>query len=376
MVNTIPDDDWEEWDPNSGVPFYIHMIAGSFAGLLEHLLIYPIDTIKTYLQTDGSGGSKELKHVIKTHGRLRLWRGSSTVLVGCIPAHAGLFSIYEVTKEKLNPNPFASSIAGAMGSVTHDLIMSPMDVLKQRMQLGLHSNLFDCFQSVWKKEGLSQLYRSFPTTLAMNIPFQAFSIGTNETLKKVFELNTFSGFFISGFSSGAIAGLLTTPMDVIRTRLNTQKIMTKTIKPKFTTSLFRTSSVFLSKSHVKRLSLISPSLSNVFLTRPLQHARLKYTRPVICPFLGWNNPPGSTTWSSLPPSSISNNSTILQTPPAPKREPYSGAWRAAIYIFEKEGLKGFFRGVRQRVMVQAPGFAISWTAYEMAKGVLLGEITN
>jgi hypothetical protein len=39
------DDDWEEWDPSRG-SFVHHMIAGSAAGVSEHILMFPLDTYK------------------------------------------------------------------------------------------------------------------------------------------------------------------------------------------------------------------------------------------------------------------------------------------------------------------------------------------
>lgn len=39
------DEDWEEWDPSKG-SFVHHMIAGSAAGVVEHVAIFPIDTVK------------------------------------------------------------------------------------------------------------------------------------------------------------------------------------------------------------------------------------------------------------------------------------------------------------------------------------------
>lgn len=42
-----------EWEERSDdVPFWSHMIAGSIAGLSEHVLILPIDNIKTHIQTN------------------------------------------------------------------------------------------------------------------------------------------------------------------------------------------------------------------------------------------------------------------------------------------------------------------------------------
>ena len=39
------DEDFDDWDPSKG-SFITHSIAGSIAGLAEHLIIYPFDTIK------------------------------------------------------------------------------------------------------------------------------------------------------------------------------------------------------------------------------------------------------------------------------------------------------------------------------------------
>jgi solute carrier family 25 iron transporter 28/37 len=39
------DEDWEEWSPEKG-SFIHHMAAGSAAGVVEHVSIFPIDTIK------------------------------------------------------------------------------------------------------------------------------------------------------------------------------------------------------------------------------------------------------------------------------------------------------------------------------------------
>jgi len=42
--------EWEEYDSKRGVSFLQHMVAGSCAGVAEHLLMYPIDTFKVSLK--------------------------------------------------------------------------------------------------------------------------------------------------------------------------------------------------------------------------------------------------------------------------------------------------------------------------------------
>ena len=41
----VMDEDWEEWTPEKG-SFVNHMLAGSAAGVAEHVSIFPIDTVK------------------------------------------------------------------------------------------------------------------------------------------------------------------------------------------------------------------------------------------------------------------------------------------------------------------------------------------
>lgn len=384
-------EDWEEWDPSS-TPFYVHMVAGSFAGAAEHLVVFPFDTIKTFLQADGSRGRAEIRELIKTHGASRLWRGVSTALMGCVPAHAGYFSIYEwgkITFGADGPNhaPMAAAATGALATVAHDAVMSPMDVVKQRLQLGFHANVLDAFKSILKTEGPIALFRSFPTTLAMNMPFAACSIATNESLRKVMNPSgefSLSTFVISGFLSGAVAGFFTTPFDVVRTRLNVQDLHVKVEKTLVNGHTSRFASRLNSGVMPSALLSSARKLSNNFVAG-LHHnhqrhptyavARLKYTRPVRCPLpiALWASP-GSSTLTSPAEVAATAAAKVLSAA-AGDNSPirYAGPFQAARSIWEQEGYRGFFRGAPQRMTVMAPGFAISWTAYEAAKSVLMGE---
>jgi solute carrier family 25 iron transporter 28/37 len=86
------DDDleWEEWNP-SKISFVNHMIAGSIAGLAEHISIFPLDTVKTYIQCEKCGYWSISKtyncvaRMVNTEGPFRLWRGVSAMFAGCIP---------------------------------------------------------------------------------------------------------------------------------------------------------------------------------------------------------------------------------------------------------------------------------------------------
>ena len=91
-------------------------------------------------------------------------------------------------------------------------------------------------------------------------------------------------------------------------------------------------------------------------------------------------PMTSSSWSSVAPSSSSSTSgTFIQRPPPSTsigQSPFTKTYyttpiEAFQSIIQEEGPRGLFRGTLPRVALHAPSVAISWTAYEMAKGWLL-----
>lgn len=94
-------EDWEEWDPSQG-NFLHHMVAGSIAGITEHTAMYPVDTLKTYVQCmrecPEAVAGRRVMEMVRGQGLLRLWRGVGTMFAGCVPAHALYFSVLEQCK--------------------------------------------------------------------------------------------------------------------------------------------------------------------------------------------------------------------------------------------------------------------------------------
>lgn len=88
--------EWEEWDP-SQLSFAQHMIAGSCAGLAEHVSMFPIDTVKTHVQCERCGSVSPMQtwncaaRIVSNEGIFRLWRGVSAMFAGCIPGMPSLY---------------------------------------------------------------------------------------------------------------------------------------------------------------------------------------------------------------------------------------------------------------------------------------------
>ncbi len=102
-----------------------------------------------------------------------------------------------------------------------------VSVVKQRMQLHQSEfrNVWACARHVYRAEGLSAFYVSYPTTLAITIPFNAIQFTVYEHIKRFSNpRNEYSPatHVVAGGIAGAVAAAVTTPLDVAKTILQTR----------------------------------------------------------------------------------------------------------------------------------------------------------
>ena len=88
-----------------------------------------------------------------------------------------------------------------------------------------YRSIWHCASSVFRHEGLRAFYVSYPTTLAMTVPFTALQFTAYESITKVMHRR--SGYdplthCTAGGLAGGIAAAATTPLDVIKTLLQTR----------------------------------------------------------------------------------------------------------------------------------------------------------
>lgn len=106
--------------------------------------------------------------------------------------------------------------------------MNPAEVVKQRMQVynSPYKNSLNCILDVWRREGVRAFYRSYVTTLSMNIPSQSLHFMTYEFMQELTNSErTYSpkAHMLSGAIAGGVSAAVTTPLDVCKTLLNTQE---------------------------------------------------------------------------------------------------------------------------------------------------------
>ena len=107
--------------------------------------------------------------------------------------------------------------------------MNPFDVIKQRMQLhgSTYRSIGDCARSVFRQEGFRAFYVSYPTTLTMTVPFTALQFTAYESITKAMQHRRRPGYdplthCTAGGLAGGFAAAATTPLDVIKTLLQTR----------------------------------------------------------------------------------------------------------------------------------------------------------
>jgi len=218
----------------------VHMTAGALAGIMEHCVMFPIDTVKTRMQSLSAESYQTIRggmmKMVSTEGLSRPVWGMSAVIIGAGPAHALYFSAYEAIKRAGShgqkkgtlQTTLTNAAAGCGATLLHDSVMVPADVIKQRMQMFncKYRSCFNCIYKLYSNEGIRPFYRSFSTQLAMNLPFHAIHIVTYEKMHEIFNPNREynpSVHMAGGAIAGSVAAVATNPLDMCKTVLNTQE---------------------------------------------------------------------------------------------------------------------------------------------------------
>ncbi|KAM9930660.1 hypothetical protein OXX59_000401 [Metschnikowia pulcherrima] len=243
-------------DVESASPLLSCMLAGGFGGAIGDSAMHSLDTVKTRQQ----GLSFNPKYnsmvpayttILKEEGLLRgLYGGYTPAILGSFPSTAAFFGTYEMTKRiminDLHINDTVAYLAaGILGDLASSIFYVPSEVLKTRLQLqGRHNNpytkgcgynyqgLRDAVRSIVRTEGVSALTFGYKETLFRDLPFSALQLAFYEKFRMwAIEYNGNSDLsvpaeLLTGASAGGLAGTLTTPLDVIKTRIQTATLDT------------------------------------------------------------------------------------------------------------------------------------------------------
>ncbi|KAE8453496.1 hypothetical protein EG329_010357 [Mollisiaceae sp. DMI_Dod_QoI] len=230
--------------------FTTALLSGALAGTTVDLSLYPLDTLKTRLQSSSgflaSGGFKGI------------YRGVGSAIIGSAPGAALFFSTYEYAKSFLSARRHAKELTGAqngdwtapiehmlaasLGEVAACAVRVPTEVVKQRAQAGHYPTSLLTLQAILAQHrtiGISgvwmEMYRGWSVTIMREVPFTVIQFPLWESMKE-YRRRTSGKDGISAFESGvfgslagAIAAGTTTPLDVLKTRMMLAKEKTAMI---------------------------------------------------------------------------------------------------------------------------------------------------
>ena len=214
--------------------------------------MYPLDTVKTRIQSPSY--TRLYKHTTGITNRPALFRGLyqgvGSIILITIPSSAAFFSTYEALKYALNeytppnstlylPKPAIHALSSAGAELVSCAILTPAEVLKQNAQVLTEdpskkgrSTSLEVFKQFRKHP--SGLWRGYTALAARNLPFTGLQFPLFEHLKSrllarrkrqkgdkrvdgVFERARITA--MSAAVAGSGAAWITTPIDVVKTRI-------------------------------------------------------------------------------------------------------------------------------------------------------------
>uniref|UniRef100_A0A4W2IQ35 Mitochondrial S-adenosylmethionine carrier protein n=1 Tax=Bos indicus x Bos taurus TaxID=30522 RepID=A0A4W2IQ35_BOBOX len=165
--------------------FTASLVAGGVAGVSVDLILFPLDTIKTRLQSP--------QGFYKAGGFYGVYAGVPSTAIGSFPNAAAFFVTYEYVKWILHTDsssylmPVTHMLAASVGEVVACLIRVPSEVVKQRAQVSASSGTFHIFSNILCQEGIQGLYRGYKSTVLREIPFSLVQFPLWESLKALWS---------------------------------------------------------------------------------------------------------------------------------------------------------------------------------------------
>ncbi|KAK0637240.1 mitochondrial carrier domain-containing protein [Bombardia bombarda] len=323
------------------------MLAGGLGGTSGDMLMHSLDTVKTRQQGDPhyppkytSLGSSYYKIFRQEGVRRGLYGGWLPALLGSFPGTVIFFGTYEYSKRNmidLGIQPHVAYLAsGFLGDFAASFVYVPSEVLKSRLQLqGRFNNPYfasgynyrgmgDAVRTIVRREGFSALFHGYKATLYRDLPYSALQFmfyEQGQSWAHRWKESRDIGWqleLLTGAAAGGLAGVITCPLDVVKTRLQTQ---------------------------------INPGSIESAVTDRATAAAASITKQQVVAKDGHIRPAAETSAQKLQKRLISTSSPSTHTPPPGAANLHTSSVTTGLkIIYRTEGVGGWFRGVGPRAV--------------------------
>uniref|UniRef100_A0A0A9CWB9 Uncharacterized protein n=1 Tax=Arundo donax TaxID=35708 RepID=A0A0A9CWB9_ARUDO len=185
------------------------LVAGGLAGAVAQTAIYPIDLVKTRLQTYSCEGGKVprigtlSRDILMHEGPRAFYRGLVPSLLGIVP-YAGIdLAVYETLKDvsktyilkDSDPGPLVQLGCGTVSGTLGATCVYPLQVIRTRLQAqqanseSAYRGMSDVFWRTLQNEGVSGFYKGILPNLLKVVPAASITYLVYEAMKKNLSLD-------------------------------------------------------------------------------------------------------------------------------------------------------------------------------------------
>jgi len=224
--------------------------AGAITGIVETLVIQPLDMVKTRLQLLEGTNQRlwpAIKSIWREGGFFRFYRGVLPELVGAFPTSSVMLATAEIAKRQMTNwnggvcNTFIAFNSGIFSGYVESFVTTPFQVIKVRMQakehLGKYTDSIQCFRKLMHSEGVTSLFIGLGPSFWRNCSWNSVYFACLYKLKTLLPksnspLGDGINATIAGAVSGGVACTVYSPFDVVKSRFQSQ-IYEHGIVPKY-----------------------------------------------------------------------------------------------------------------------------------------------
>ena len=194
---------------------------GPIAGIAESICMQPLDTMKVLKQSNQYLGFRYHINQPKI-----LYKGLTPFTSQMFVKYFLRFTTFERFKSK-NDNMIQNFVAGIGAGFVETLFITPFELVKTNLQTTQNKSPIQVIKNIYNNNGIKGLYRGFSSTCIRQSTNQAFNFSVYYKLRNFFikedEKPNIFKIITATLISSSIGPILTSPIDIIKTRFMNPK---------------------------------------------------------------------------------------------------------------------------------------------------------
>ena len=245
------------------LPLWQLAAAGSLATFLGDACVHPVDCLKTLLQSSdpatASNMGQAAAHLWHTAGWAGFYHGFWTYAGTDAAGGALKFAVWELWKRQFQQQQhlLLLMLGAGLAFMASSLVIVPGELIKQNLQVEHYASLAQALDGIWTQDGLPGFYAGYDGVCFRELPYTMLELGLYEVFKSSNNQKTTTTTqqqqqtttmqqqqqpsnaqqhhdsnsnnnnndssttreIASAAATGAVAAVLTTPFDTIKTKL-------------------------------------------------------------------------------------------------------------------------------------------------------------